>query len=91
MVTTRGRPCIADFGLSRLRADPKLQTASASVRWLAPELCEGLQPTATTSSDVYQFGMTCLVHILRFANMLRTIMIGVGNFEREVLISRVGE
>ncbi|TEB22342.1 kinase-like protein, partial [Coprinellus micaceus] len=68
LVSTSGRACLADFGLSRL-ADPALlgwtsvRTGTAkstgTARWQAPELLDPddeADPKTTTASDVYSYG-----------------------------------
>jgi serine/threonine protein kinase len=41
-------------------------TAPGTLRWKAPELLTGDQRTVTVESDMYAYGMTCLVSGVRF-------------------------
>jgi serine/threonine protein kinase len=58
--------CLCDFGLSHVFevTSPSciLTTqGNGTTRWKSPELLNGDQLTVTTQSDMYAFGMTCLV------------------------------
>ena len=63
----KGKPLIADFGLSRVEALQASLTGSSaargSLRWQAPELLlpdtYGGNGKHTAETDVYAFGMTC--------------------------------
>ncbi|KAG7091121.1 hypothetical protein E1B28_010175 [Marasmius oreades] len=64
VVTSEGRACITDFGLSRI-ADSSVLTntnptshSGGTVRWLAPELLIGGQ-RSSKESDMYAFGCLC--------------------------------
>jgi serine/threonine protein kinase len=66
LVNHHGVACLGDFGLSHMVCDETLWMTSASVapgtvRWMAPELLTGTQPTVTLASDVWAFGMSALV------------------------------
>lgn len=64
LVDADGVPKIGDPGLMDVEdSSPILRSGgeSGSVRWMAPELLQDSEPDATFSSDVYAFGMTCLV------------------------------
>ena len=64
----KGKPLIADFGLSRVEALQASLTGSSvargSLRWQAPELLlpemYGGSGKHTPATDMYAFGMTCL-------------------------------
>ena len=62
LVTDGHRACLADFGLSTASDSQVLNISSLStkhaggtLRWTSPELLEGVQPTNTSSSDIYSF------------------------------------
>ncbi|KAH8830184.1 kinase-like domain-containing protein [Flagelloscypha sp. PMI_526] len=65
LINDRGRPLIADFGLSQIVEDvtgvPFTQSrgVSESYRWFAPEVCMG-KGTLSFKSDIYSFAMTIL-------------------------------
>jgi serine/threonine protein kinase len=66
LIDKKGMPRLCDFGLSRMLEDTTLWNTSATsapgtVRWKAPELLSGEQQTVTSKSDIYAYGMTCLV------------------------------
>jgi serine/threonine protein kinase len=66
LIDEDGTPRLCDFGLSRMMVDTSLwhtsaRTAPGTFRWKAPELLSGEQLRVTTQSDMYAFGMTCLV------------------------------
>jgi serine/threonine protein kinase len=44
--------------------DTSATKAPGTVRWKAPELLSEEQPTVTVQSDMYAFGMTCLVSLV---------------------------
>lgn len=59
---------MVDFELSRIMAavDSTLWATQAiqapgTLRWQAPELLAGSQPTVSAEGDIYAFGMTLLV------------------------------
>jgi len=59
-----GTACLCDFGLSRMDADGSIWVTAASqapgtIRFMAPELLNGSQPTVTNEGDIYAYGMTC--------------------------------
>jgi len=65
LVDKIGRPCLIDFGLSRMLDDSTLwattaSTAPGTVRWKAPELLSCEQTTVTVEGDIYALAMTCL-------------------------------
>jgi serine/threonine protein kinase len=43
-------------------------TAPGTLRWKAPELLTGEQKTVTIQSDMYAYGMTCLVGGILYIN-----------------------
>ncbi|TEB31938.1 kinase-like protein [Coprinellus micaceus] len=71
LVSTSGRACLADFGLSRLSDSALLgwtsiRTGTAkstgTIRWQAPELLDpddGTDPKTMTASDIYSYGCVC--------------------------------
>jgi len=67
LINSRGRPCLCDFGLSRILDTSSLWNTTASrvggtLRWNAPELLRDqpqAQRMATIESDMYSFGLTC--------------------------------
>uniref|UniRef100_A0A0W0FIU1 Protein kinase domain-containing protein n=1 Tax=Moniliophthora roreri TaxID=221103 RepID=A0A0W0FIU1_MONRR len=63
LITSHGRACIADFGLSRLTDSQVLVMTSTralagTLRWTAPEILIG-EGQHTYRSDVYAFGCVC--------------------------------
>jgi serine/threonine protein kinase len=66
LIDENGTARLCDFGLSRINADASLWQTSATrapgtFRWKSPELLSADQSKVTTHSDMYAFGMTCLV------------------------------
>jgi len=65
LITSKGDPVLADFGISKLMEDmsgaPLTQSAGVinAYRWLAPEVSMG-EAMMSTSSDIYAFAMTML-------------------------------
>ncbi|KAF8991733.1 kinase-like domain-containing protein [Cyathus striatus] len=69
LVTSSGRPCLGDFGLSSMMDSEALKwtslqstkTTGGTTRWQAPELFDPLVDHAlpTKESDVYAFGCVC--------------------------------
>lgn len=71
LVDASGRPCITDFGLTRvIYSQTSIAAASnfsgkGSLRWQAPELIRNVtgeqgNTSVTTASDVYAYGCICL-------------------------------
>lgn len=71
LVSSSGRACLADFGLSTL-SDPALlgwtsirttaAKATGTARWQAPELLEpddDIEIRITMQSDIYSYGCVC--------------------------------
>jgi len=61
LVSDTGRPCLADFGLSRVLSQNHTPTSSncgGSVRWMAPEVLNG--SNMSEASDIWAFGMIIL-------------------------------
>jgi len=66
LINSRGRPCLCDFGLSRILVNSTSWNTTASrargtLRWQAPELLDPKpsQPVTTIESDIYSYGLTC--------------------------------
>ena len=71
LVDKKGRPKLADFGLSKIVDSQATTVARASfngkgaMRWQAPELLsstrfDGVPSIVTTCSDIYAFASVCL-------------------------------
>jgi serine/threonine protein kinase len=69
-VDSKGIPRLCDFGLSWMLVESTLWQASTSkgsngtTRWMAPELFEYLEGRTiktTKKTDVWAYGMTCIV------------------------------
>ncbi|KAF8508835.1 kinase-like domain-containing protein, partial [Gautieria morchelliformis] len=63
LVSDSGRPCLSDFGLSKVLMLKGMSTTAevtGSVRWMSPELLNGDIDIANTKSDVWAYGMTVL-------------------------------
>ncbi|KAF5351192.1 hypothetical protein D9756_008184 [Leucocoprinus leucothites] len=66
LVTSSGRACITDFGLSSVLVDKSITEAAMTTtvyggtyRWIAPELLEDNDPQPTRESDIWAFGCVC--------------------------------
>jgi serine/threonine protein kinase len=66
LIDSNGIPCLCDFGLSRIMEETYQTTAGSgrSLRWKSPELIGEGEPRETVHSDIYAFGMTCIVRPL---------------------------
>ena len=67
-MTKYGIPYITDFGISRVLGEhPFWKTNSKSVkgsiRWMSPELLRESEDGVSVATDVYAFGITCLVSL----------------------------
>ncbi|KAF8508158.1 kinase-like domain-containing protein, partial [Gautieria morchelliformis] len=63
LVLDSGRPCLSDFGLSKVLMLKGMSTTAdvtGSVRWMSPELLNGDIEIVNTKSDVWAYGMTVL-------------------------------
>ena len=65
LVDSRGRACLSDFGLSKIRFHSstrtrkiagKQQSADGTARWMSPESM--MLGIVNKKSDIYSFGMT---------------------------------
>ncbi|KAF8589944.1 ras GEF [Ramaria rubella] len=62
LISDTGRPCLSDFGLSRVLKLEGMTTSSelaGSLRWMSPELLRD-DVVPSTSSDVWAYAMTIL-------------------------------
>lgn len=65
LITADCKACLADFGLACLISDISSISNSTtdnfggSMRWMAPELFDGIH-TCSIKSDIYAFGMMCI-------------------------------
>lgn len=69
MIDGERNPLLCDFGMSRINDENPLWLTSAThtggtIRYSAPELLLGTQPTVTMESDIYSFGITSYVRRL---------------------------
>ena len=69
LIDSDGNPKLCDFGLSRALEDTSLwqtttKQAPGTLRWQSPELLSSETARVTIQSDIYAFGMTCLVRPL---------------------------
>jgi serine/threonine protein kinase len=61
LITDSGRPCLSDFGLSKVLLLSGMTTTAdmrGTLRWISPELIEG--ETISAESDVWAYAMTVL-------------------------------
>jgi len=80
LISAEGEPKLCDFGMSKVMEEvtemsmSKTLTSGGSARYVAPELIESNDASATMHSDTYSFGMLvleCVTRLPPYANLRR--------------------